>query len=241
MTLQPAVQASRLEVHRVTPAIGGEVRGLDLSQPLDDATFTALHEALMERQVVFFRDQHITLEQQVALGKRFGLLHVHPAAPSLPGHPEIFVIHADEKSKNVAGNFWHSDVSCEEEPPMGTILHLHQVPSSGGDTLFASMTAAYEDLSDSMQHFLDGMTAVHESEHIYRGRYADRGGNDATARYPIAEHPVVRIHPVTGRKGLYVNEVFTTRIKGLKPAESKALLEMLFSHCRKSEFQVRFK
>ncbi len=230
-----------IQVHPLTPAIGAEIGGVDLSRPLEDDVFAEIHDAFLKHQVIFFRDQELTPEQHKAFGRRFGELHIHPAAPAPEGHPEILVIHADENSKFVAGNGWHSDVSCDEEPPLGSILHLHQVPSCGGDTLFASMYAAYEALSEPMKVFLAGLTAVHGSEHVYRGRYRDQGVDDAGKVYPQAEHPVVRTHPETGRKSLFVNSTFTTRIKGLRRAESDALLKFLCEHIASPDFQCRFK
>jgi len=198
-----------------------------------------VHDALIENQVIFFRDQHLTPEQHKAFGRLFGDLAVHPAAPALlAGHPEILVIHADEKSKHVAGESWHSDVSCDPEPPMGSILYMHELPPVGGDTLFASMYAAYEALSDPMKRWLEGMTAIHRGEHVYRGRY---GVADAGKQFPEAEHPVIRTHPVSGRKALFVNRTFTTRIPQLRRHESDAVLRMLYEHIETPEFQCRFR
>ena len=140
--------------------------------PWTSATFKEIHAALIDNGVIFFRDQHLTPAQQKAFGRLFGELHIHPAAPKeVPEHPEILVIHADENSKHVAGENWHSDVSCDLEPPMGSILYMHELPPVGGDTLFASMYAAYEALSEPMKRFLEPLTAMHEGEHVYRGRY----------------------------------------------------------------------
>lgn len=178
------------------------------------------------------------MEQHKEFGRCFGELDVHPAS-GLSGHPEIFVVHADEYSTYIAGEDWHSDVSCDQMPPMVSILHLQMVPDSGGDTLFANMYAAFDSLSNSMQSLLSGLTAVHESEHYYRGRYAE----DAKMRdtvYPTAEHPVVQRHPETGRKVLFVNSLFTRRIKGLTSKESEMVLHFLFEHIKSPEFQCRF-
>ncbi len=229
-----------ISVEPLSPIIGAEISGVRLSAPLGNQAFQEVHDALMEHQVVFFRDQDMTLEQHKAFGRLFGELHIHPAAPKPEGHPEILVIHADEKSKYVAGHGWHSDVSCDAEPPMGSILHLHQVPDSGGDTMFASMYAAYEALSDKMQQFLSGLTAVHGSEHVYLGRYGLRE-NLRDDDYPKSEHPVVRTHPVTKRKCLYVNSGFTTHVKDMKPTESRAVLDFLFEHMKTPEFICRFR
>jgi len=228
-----------IQVDKLTPHAGAEIRGVDLSQPLDEPTFKEIHAALIDNGVIFFRDQHITPEQQKAFGRLFGELHMHPAAPSLlEGHPEILVIHADETSKHVAGENWHSDVSCDLEPPLGSILYMHELPPVGGDTLFASMYAAYDALSEPMKRFLEPLTAMHEGEHVYRGRY---GVHDAGKVFPKAEHPVIRTHPVSGRKALFVNGGFTTRIKQLPRPESDALLTFLYRHAETPEFHCRFR
>ena len=228
-----------IQVEKLTPHTGAEVRGVDLSQPLDEQTFKEIHAALIDNGVIFFRDQHLTPDQQKAFGRLFGELHTHPAAPSLlEGHPEILVIHADENSRHVAGENWHSDVSCDPEPPMGSILYMHELPPVGGDTLFASMYAAYEAISEPMKRFLEPMTAMHEGEHVYRGRY---GVNDTGRVFPKAEHPVIRTHPVSGRKALFVNGGFTTRIRQLTRPESDALLQFLVRHVETPEFHCRFR
>src|SRR5215470_13191381 len=226
-------------VEKLTPHVGAVVNGVDLAAPLDEATFKRIHDALIDNGVIFFRDQHLTPDQHKVFGRRFGELHIHPAAPGLvEGHPEILVIHADETSKRVAGEEWHSDVSCDPEPPMGSILYMHELPPVGGDTLFASMYAAYEALSEPLRRMLDGMTAIHSGEHVYRGRYDT---DDRGKTFPQAEHPVVRTHPISGRKGLFVNRGFTTRICQLGKSESAAILEMLYRHVETPEFHCRFR
>ena len=230
-----------IEVNPVTPGIGAEISGVDLSSSLGNQQFQEVHDALMEHQVIFFRDQSIDLEQQNSFGRRFGELHIHPGSPAPEGHPEILVVHADENSKRIAGQHWHSDVSCDLEPPMGSILHLNTVPPSGGDTIFASMYEAYDALSDRLKTYLEGLTAVHDGEHVYRGRYVDRGGDDSGKIYPNAVHPVVRTHPVTQRKALFVNSTFTTRINEVPRDEGDAILSFLYQHCSQPAFQVRFR
>ena len=218
--------------------IGAEVEGLDLSRPVDGPTLKALKDALAEHLVLFFRDQDITQEQHTAFGRCFGDLHIHPAAPKDAEHPEVMVLHGDDKVKFVAGSVWHSDVSCDVEPPMGSILRIVQVPSVGGDTLFANMYTAFEGLSAPLQNMLRGLTGVHEGEQYYRDRYGSGTMRDES--HPVAEHPVVRTHPVTGREALYVNEGFTTRIKDLPAMESDALLKFLFAHAAQPQFHCRF-
>jgi taurine dioxygenase len=229
-----------LAIRKSTPNIGAEVFGVDLSGPLGNEQFREVHDALMDHLVIFFRDQRVGAEQHKAFGRRFGKLHVHPAAPSvLPDHPEIFVIKADANSRRVAGEDWHSDVSCDPQPPMGSILYLTEVPpDGGGDTMFANMYLAYETLSQPIKRLIDGLSAIHDGEHVYRGRYST---DDSTKTYPRSEHPIVRTHPVTRKKGLFVNRTFTTRIVGLKKNESDAILEMLYRHVETPEFCVRFR
>src|SRR5262249_38837578 len=151
-----------------TPAVGAEVHGLDLRRGLSDAEFAWFETALVTHGVLFFRDQDISVEEQKRVGARFGTLVAHPNDPGLEGHPEVMIIHADEASKRVAGESWHSDVSCDPEPPAATMLRIHTLPETGGDTVFASMYAAYEALSAPMQAFLGGLTAVHDGAPYYR-------------------------------------------------------------------------
>ena len=188
---------------------------MDLTRPLPQEQFEELSDALANHCVVFFRDQpELTPEQQVAFGKRFGDLYVHPAAPTLEGNSEVFVIYTDKGSQVNNGGNWHTDVSCDEEPPLGTILQLHKTPSAGGDTLVANIYAAFDALSDRMHGMLSGMEARHASERIFCGRYSDRGVDDSERVYPEAVQPIVRTHPVSGRQALYVNRSFTTKIMG---------------------------
>jgi taurine dioxygenase len=227
-------------VDRLTPIIGAEIAGIDLSRPLPDAQFEELRRALAENLVIFLRDQAITPAQQLEFGRRFGALHLHPAAPHEPGHPELMIIRTDADATRANGEGWHTDVSCDAEPPMGSILYIEECPPHGGDTLFASMYAAYEALSDRMKAYLDGMTAMHDGEPAYRGLYANLGVADK-ASYPRAEHPVVRTHPDTGRKALYVNAGFTTRLLSVPSDESAGVLRYLFQHMENPLFQCRFR
>ena len=224
-----------IDVSPLTPTIGAVVEGVDLAQPMDDAVFEEVHRAWMEHLVLFMREQRMTPEQHLAFGRRFGELHVHPAAPYAHGNPELMVIHTDADSKRNNGSGWHSDVSADEEPPLGSILHLHTVPAAGGDTLFASMYAAYEALSPPLRDLLEGLTARHESD--YTGQYGD---HPPQREFPSASHPVVRAHPVTGRKALFVNAGFTRAIDGLSRRESRALLDFLFEHVKNPAFACRF-
>ena len=229
-----------IEVRKLTPVIGAEIHGVDLSKGLSNQQFDDIHRALMENLVIFFRDQKLSIDEQKDFGRRFGKLHIHPAAPKgLEEHPEILIIKADDKSKRVAGEEWHSDVSCDPEPPMGSILYLTTVPpDGGGDTMFANMYRAYETLSEPMRRMLEGLTAIHDGEHVFRGRY---GIKDEGKVFPRSEHPVIRTHPVTGKQLLFVNRGFTTRIVQLTRHESTAMLEMLYRHIETPELHCRFK
>ena len=222
--------------------MGAEIYGVDLSKSISDSQFSDIHKAFLDHQVLFFKDQdEIPPQLHIEFGKRFGELHSHPAAPTMKGFPEIFEIHATKNSKIANGEFWHSDVSCDESPPLGTMLQIHIAPPCGGDTMFSDMYAAYLALSKQFRAFLDNLTATHESEHIYAGRYADRGVVDQDIDYPTASHPVVRTHPVTGQKALFVNRTFTTKINELSPEESNAVLKVLFEQAEHVDHQIRFR
>jgi taurine dioxygenase len=229
-----------ITVERLTPVIGAEIGGVDLGEPLAEGQLAEIRRALAEHLVIFFRDQAMTPQQHLGFGRRFGALHCHPAAPHEDGLPELMTIRTDRDSPRANGESWHTDVSCDPEPPMGSILYIRECPPEGGDTLFASMYAAYETLSERMQAHLAGLTALHDGEHVYRGLFANFGVADK-ASYPRAEHPVVRTHPVTGRKALYVNRWFTLRILGIPVAESEALLGYLYQHLEDPLFQCRFR
>jgi taurine dioxygenase len=229
-----------IDIRKSTPHIGAEIFGVDLSHPLGNQKFQEVHDALMDRLVIFFRDQTISVEEQKHFARRFGKLHTHPASPNVvSGHPEVMVIAADENSKYIAGEDWHSDVSCDPEPPMGTMLYLTEVPpDGGGDTMFANMYLAYQTLSEPIRKLVDGLSAIHDGEPFYRGRY---GVDDSRRKYPRAEHPVVRTHPVTGKKALYVNRGFTRSIIGIPRDESDAMLAYLYQHAENPLFQCRFR
>lgn len=229
-----------IEVTPLTPHLGAEIAGIDLTAVPSNREIDELHRALAEHQVIFFRDQNLDYDSAKAFGRQFGELHVHPNTPGPEGHPEILPIHADANSKRVAGERWHSDVSCNSEPPLGSILYLHTVPPVGGDTLFASQRAAYDALSPRMKRFLEGLTAFHDGGPTYREINAKAGIPDTGKLYPTAVHPVVRIHPTTGRKTLFVNSWFTVRINELPEDESRAVLDFLCAHSARPDFQVRF-
>ena len=235
--------SKEISVKPYAPNIGGVITGVDLSKDISDYEQNFIKEAFHKYQVLFFQEQlEISPENHIKLGKCFGDLHIHPAAPKMKSFPEIFEIHThkDSKISNGAEDF-HSDVSCDTEPPLGTMLQLHILPQYGGDTMFSNMYMAYDSLSKPMQNFLNGLRASHESEHFYRNRYEKQDQLDPKKKYPSAIHPIVRTHPETKKKALYINKFFTTRIEGLSKQESKLILEYLFNHCEKTDFQIRYR
>jgi alpha-ketoglutarate-dependent taurine dioxygenase len=224
---------------RVAPStnvLGAELLDIDLTQPLTALQVAELKDALARYQVIFFRDQRLDHDSHKSFGRHFGPLAVHSAVAGVGGHPEVVAIHADADSKFVAGENWHSDLSADAEPPLGSILYLHTVPPVGGDTLFASMYAAYEALSPRMKAYLDGLTAVHDANHVYHALF-----KNYDKRYPCNAHPVVRTHPATGRKCLFVNSSYTISINDVPPEESAAILQFLFEHVKNANFQMRFR
>ncbi|MFI4973015.1 MAG: TauD/TfdA dioxygenase family protein [Caulobacterales bacterium] len=244
----PHLEPRTITIAPLNPVIGAEIGGVDLSRPLAEEQFAEVRAALNAHHVLIFRDQILTPEDHKRFGRMFGRLHVHPyhLKNATPDHakarpesdPEILVVKADQNSRFVAGEEWHTDVTCDAEPPMGSMLHLTQTPEiGGGDTLFASTIRAYEALSAKMQAFVDGLTAVHDGAKPYTGGYgyaAPPGG------WPKSTHPVVIRHPENGRKALFVNRGFTTRINDLDRKESDALLEFLWRHVETHvEFQCR--
>lgn len=233
--------ATSFRVSRLTGALGAEVEGIDLAKPLDPPTRAALEDAWMEHQVLFFRDQAISVDQHKAFARNFGELHVHPVLQQMAdqGHPEIVVLESDAERPYVADR-WHSDVTFEKRPPLGSILRAVAVPETGGDTMWASMYAAYDALSDTMQRLLSGLTAFHDGGGFARIAKDEGQRRDLESRQ-TAEHPVVRTHPVTGRKALFVNSVFTKRIVGMKSGESRALLSFLCDHLASPDFTCRFR
>ena len=225
--------------------IGAELRGVDFSQPIERETVAEILDALMKYKVVYFRDADITPEQLVAFGRLFGELTVHPFVPHLEHLPEVIVLDNHKDNPVVSTDVWHSDETFRLEPPMGSILHCVRMPDAGGDTLWSDMCAAFEGLSDKMQHFVSGLEAIHDFKHFRRkfDRLPTRERHQKLAEmeetYPNPVHPVVRTHPVTCRKALFVNEQFTIKIKDMQEDESRALLDFLFRQPHVPEYQFR--
>jgi taurine dioxygenase len=232
-----------ISIEPLNPVIGAEIDGLDLGGALSEEDIRLVQDALNEHQVVFFRDQDITPEQHLAFARRFGELHVHPSVRTKPRAEwtEILPVHADDTTQRVVGDQWHTDVSCDEKPPYASILQLTTVPATGGDTLFSSMYAAYEALSPPLQRFLEPLTATHDGAPNYTDRLRRDGKDTAGRSHPRAVHPVIATHPLTKRKTLYVNSIFTTRINELTERESRDVLEFLFAHVTRPDFQCRFR
>jgi taurine dioxygenase len=234
-----------LSARPLTPAIGAVIDDIDLAGDLSDATIDSLHRALLRHHVLFFQRQTLDPKTQKALAARFGRLHIHPIYPHVDDVPEIIVL--DTSHNNLPDNDnWHTDVTFIETPPLGAILAAKTIPPSGGDTSWASTIVAYEALSAPFQHFLDGLTAIHNIEKSFPevrwGQNEDKTRFDeAKRKNPPVVHPVVRVHPESGRKGLFVNEGFTTRIVELSPGESDSVLQLLFKHVAKPDFTVRWK
>ncbi len=227
-----------LRIEPVTPTIGAEVHGIDLTRPLDDPVFAELKQAWEKRHVLLFRNQPMDPPSLQVLGRRFGPLHVHPQG-NVKGYEGILAVHTDRNSKTYSGSKWHADVTCDREPPTASILHLGTVPASGGDTLFSNVHAAYDALSEPMKQFLGGMTAVHGGARQYGGYFGTRVEDTRDGAFPVAVHPVIAVHPVTGRRMIYVNETFTESIVELEAAEGRAVLEFLWAHIAQPRFQCR--
>lgn len=239
--------ASTLDITPVAGALGAEIAGVDLSEDLSNAQFDEIHRAFLDHHVIFFRDQHnLTPDAQKRFARRFGTLNVHPYVQGMEGHPELLEIIKEPEDKLNFGGGWHSDMSFLEEPALGSILYGVEIPAYGGDTLFANQIAAYEALSDGMKEMLGGLNAIHSASREYSAK-----GQSAQARQsmqsetatdaPEYEHPVVRTHPESGRKGLYINPAFTLRFAGMTKRESRPLLNFLFEHSRDERFTCRFR
>jgi len=232
---------SALEITRLTPDIGAEIRGVDLATDLDDETIAAIRAAWVEHLVVFFPDQQLTPDAQVAFARRFGeITEGHPVEPSLPGHPNVLPI--DSVKDRV--DFWHTDVTYMNKPPTGSLLYAVELPAVGGDTMWTTTRAAYDTLAEPLQRFCDGLTAIHFDPH-YAQVIADGGGQDWDGKHlerlwPV-EHPVVRVHPETGRRNLFVNPQFTVALKDFPGPQGNGLLRLLYDHMIQPHFTVRYR
>jgi len=235
---------------RVAPLsahVGAEIGGVDLAAPVPDPVMAEIRDAFGEYGVVFFRDQPLTPEQHLAFAERFAPIDINRFFATVPGYPMIAEVRKEpEQIRNIGGG-WHTDHSYDEAPALGSMLYAREVPQTGGDTLFASMYAAYDALSDGLKATLEGLRACHSSRHVFgaeaaarRGDLNGRIGNPELATQD-AVHPVIIRHPETGRKALYVNPGFTLRFEGWTDEESRPLLDYLFRHAVRPEFTCRFR
>ena len=238
-----------IQVHPISGALGAEISGVDLVQKLDDEVIGEIRRALVENCVIFFRDQHLTPDQHLAFGRRFGELQIHEFVEGMEDNQEILEVRKEEHETRNFGGGWHTDVSYLERPSLGSVLYACEVPAYGGDTMFSNQYLAYETLSDGMKSMLGEMTAMHSARRPYGLDAVHRPeANSRTMRYLYSEnahsevgHPVIRTHVETGRKSLYVNGTFTTRFRDMTEDESAPLLSYLYQHAVRPEFTCRFR
>lgn len=242
-------QALGISIHPSTPTIGAEIRGLDLNRFLDTAEVEWLHEAWLRYKVIFFRDQDISHESHIRLGRIFGELEGHPVIPHVEGYPEILRIEGVEGVKltpeSVSGfqafNKWHTDVTFRQNPSIASILRARILPPLGGDTMWTDMVAAYVGLPQAVKDRLENLDAEHDIIKSFGSRVTDEKREELRQNFPAVRHPVVRRHPETGEKILYVNYTFTTRILDIAEEESNELLRFLFDRVKVPEYQLRFR
>ena len=236
-------QQAGITVTRVGVNLGAEITGADLRRPLSDAQFAAIDQALVENELIIFRDQDISSDHLMAFGRRFGELTVHPFSPNDDKSPELIKFRNDENTPPFGTDVWHSDETFRAEPPSATVLCAKEVPAVGGDTMFVSMSAAFDGLSDRMQQFVSGLEAIHDFKPFRAlfGKSEEERKNlqRYELMYPPQVHPVVRVHPVSGRKVLFVNPQFTVGIKDMDERESRTLLDTLFHQALIPEYQFR--
>ncbi len=236
-----------IEIRQLSPALGAEIHGVDLSRPVGAAQFSEIRRAFHDYGVIFFRDQDLTPEQHIAFAKRWSRININRFFRPVDGHPEIAEVRKEAHQENNIGGSWHTDHSYDMAPAMGSILYAREVPKTGGDTLFASMNKSYEALSAGMKAMLGGLRAVHSSRHVFgpdqNSSQSDREGRIGNPQLATQDaiHPVILKHPETGRPGLYVNPGFTLRFEGWTEAESKPLLDYLYDHATRPEFVCRFR
>ncbi|WP_149536056.1 TauD/TfdA dioxygenase family protein [Siccirubricoccus phaeus] len=233
-----------MQLRKLGAMVGAEIGGIDLAAPLDQGQVAEIREALAENGVVFFRDQHLTPEQHIAFAERFAAININRFFRPVEGYPQIAEVRKEPgQTKNIGGG-WHTDHSYDQVPALGSILLARELPEMGGDTLFASMVAAWEALSPGMRQTLSGMRAVHSSRHAFGNRqreeHKDGRYQNADQAVQDAIHPVGLKVPGTGRTALYVNPSFTLRFEGWTDEESKPLLDFLYRHAQRPEFQMRF-
>ena len=232
-----------VSVVRLGRNLAAEIQGVDISQPLDEVSFAAIHHAFLENEVLIFRDQDISADDMMAFGRRFGPLSIHPFSPTMADTPELIVLDNHRDNPPRLTDIWHSDETFRETPPLGTMLRSTITPRIGGDTMFASMSAAFEGLDDRTQKFLSGLEAEFDFKPFRTLFGNDEEGrrklHELEDRWPQLCHPVIRVHPKSGRKSIFVNRQFTIGIKGMKQSEIGPLLEMLYGLANQPEYQYR--
>jgi len=239
-TLAESRSFATFAVAPVTPNIGANIEGIDLREVQPDEAIAELRQALLTYKVIFFRDQDITQEQHIAFARRFGDLEVHPMSENKgQEHPEVFHLKTRPGGETSGADMWHSDVTWRAEPSMGSVLRARIMPEVGGDTMWSDMVAAYEGLSPAMKEWLCSLTAIHDGSGF--AKFLNIPDEEWFKRFPLQEHPVVRTHPETGARALYVNRSFTRSIKGLSQKESDWLLDHLYSQAGIPEYQVRLR
>jgi taurine dioxygenase len=238
---------SHIEISPIAGALGAEIGGVDVAQDLDDVVISEIRQALLDHGVIFFRDQQLDIDQHKAFTRHFGEIFIHPNYNGVSADPEIVDVRREPGEKKIVGEDWHTDTTMVAEPPMGAILYAIEVPPFGGDTLFANQYLAYESLSHGLKQTLKGLKAVHTDRMVAgprAGMNAHRSTKvreDADWRETTTIHPVVRTHPETGRKLLFVNRSYTIGFEGWTEAESKPLLEYLLEYGHRPEFTCRFR
>lgn len=249
MSITRAVEKSyeHISVRPIAGALGAVVEGVDISTDLDNRTFDEIRRGLLEHHVLFFHDQNLTPQQQAAFARNFGPLNRHPYVAPLTGAPDVFAIVKEPEDRHHFGNGWHTDLSYAEKPAMGAMLYGVEIPPYGGDTMFTNLHRAYDALSDGMKNMLEGLTAIFSNARTY-GPDAQRfkDGTKAMsvtqqAEISRVEHPMVRAHPETGRKSLFVNELHTVGIKDMTDEEAQPILDYLAAHMKRPEFTCRFR
>jgi taurine dioxygenase len=232
-----------LDIKPIAGALGAEIGGIDLTTNISPEAVAEIRRLLVEYGVIFFRDQDISHAQQKLIAGYFGPLQTHPAYETVAGFPEITVLESTpEKPTKI--ECWHSDMTFRQHPPLGTVLRSKVVPPKGGDTMWACMATAYNGLSQPMQKMLEGLTAIHDFRQGFKESLAEVGGLErlaqAVAENPPVEHPVIRVHPESGKKVIFVNSLFTTHIVGIPKNESEAILAFLYQHLTTDEYTCRF-
>jgi len=223
---------------------GAYIEGINLNEPLTSKEVIEIKNALSQNEVIFFRNQKILHDDHKRLAKYFGQLQTHPAYPTVPGFPEITILENDKENPSKIEK-WHTDMTFKKKPPLGSILVGKIIPETGGDTLFASLASAYEDLPENFKERIESLSAEHSFEYGFKESLEELGGRERLAEAlnenPPVDHPVVRTHPITARRLLYINKLFTSKINGISQKDSKELLSFLCDHIEKDKYVCRFK